>query len=334
MAWEACASSQSHPDSKQIVRVCATLNKSWFSAAALILFPLWLTDWGESRVGGGWKEISLQQQPPLPVCGNFSAGKFHCKEILQGHFSAGDEGGEQLIFCLRVQFSVGLWTQLNKYAIKCTQALPICAHTSCIKGCDFCALKLCDGPPEQWLWRSRTNACVILVAWRGFSPAHWKLDGSSKWRETERRKTMGWVLWGRFGIGFLLGHHQRACRSVPKTRTFHILTCCVDGDSCWLSAAVVSWYWFAPVSVSLHPSWVTWTLSELPPPPLTENFQLGHCLTWILSNLDIVCLTPPSHSQKIFNLDIVQLGHCLTWTLSEFGYADIVWVGAMQTLSE
>ncbi len=71
------------------------------------------------------KEISLQLSPP-PACGNFTArvrGKFPCKGVgrkfpcnplrleisvqgnflalkfsLQGNFSAGDEGGERLIF--------------------------------------------------------------------------------------------------------------------------------------------------------------------------------------------------------------------------------------------
>ena len=39
------------------------------------------------------------------------------------------------------------------------------------------------------------------------------------------------------------------------------------------------------VSVLVCP---TWTLSVLPP-PLTEKFQLRHCLTQTLSNLDIHC---------------------------------------------
>ncbi len=67
-------------------------------------------------------------------------------------------------------------------------------------------------------------------------------------------------------------------------------------------------------------------------PLLTENFQLGHYLTWALSGLH------PS-GNFFFNLDIVWLGHCLDytplakffsiWTLSDL---DFVWLDIVQEL--
>ncbi len=48
-----------------------------------------------------------------------------------------------------------------------------------------------------------------------------------------------------------------------------------------------------------------------------DNVQLGQYLSWTMSNLDIVCITPPhthTHTHTIFNLDIFWLGHWQTGT--------------------
>ncbi len=124
----------------------------------------------------------------------------------------------------------------------------------------------------------------------------------------------------------------------------------------WLSAAVASRYVLVCPCICLRASVLG--NGDIVPIAHTHThthtqrkFQLGHCPSWTLSNLDIICVTLPI--QKIFNLDIVCV--CV-WKLDIMGTrvmrtifhsdivwlgpcpssgdVDIVWVRVMQTLSE